>query len=123
MEETITFEDMPKAMVQLMAKLEEIETKLEEIHQVICPCVEERWMSLKELREYLPSHPAEQTIYGWTSHHNIPYHKRGKRIMFLKSEIDQWLHDGKIKSQIELQKEALRFIQSKRREKFLSSSK
>ena len=31
MEKTITFEDMPKAMVQLMAKLEEIETKLEEI--------------------------------------------------------------------------------------------
>lgn len=31
MEETITFEDIPKAMVQLMAKLEETETKLEEI--------------------------------------------------------------------------------------------
>lgn len=31
MEEMITFEDMPKAMVQLMAKLEEIETTLEEI--------------------------------------------------------------------------------------------
>ena len=31
MEEMITFEDMPKAMVQLMAKLEETETKLEEI--------------------------------------------------------------------------------------------
>ena len=31
MEKTITFEDMPKAMVRLMAKLEEIETKLEEI--------------------------------------------------------------------------------------------
>ena len=31
MEKTITFEDIPKAMVQLMAKLEEIETTLEEI--------------------------------------------------------------------------------------------
>ena len=31
MEKMITFEDMPKAMVQLMAKLEETETKLEEI--------------------------------------------------------------------------------------------
>lgn len=31
MEEMITFEDIPKAMVQLMAKLEETETKLEEI--------------------------------------------------------------------------------------------
>lgn len=31
MEKMITFEDIPKAMVQLMAKLEKIETKLEEI--------------------------------------------------------------------------------------------
>lgn len=31
MEKMITFEDMPKAMARLMAKLEEIETTLEEI--------------------------------------------------------------------------------------------
>lgn len=31
MEKMITFEDMPKAMVQIMAKLEKIETTLEEI--------------------------------------------------------------------------------------------
>lgn len=31
MEKMITFEDMPKAMVKIMAKLEETETKLEDI--------------------------------------------------------------------------------------------
>lgn len=38
--------------------------------------------------------------------------------MFMKLEIDEWLHDGKIKSQIELQKEALRYTQSKSKDKF-----
>ena len=117
-ERSITFEEMPKAMGRMMAKLDELGSKLEEMSKVARPRVEEHWMSLKELQEYRPSHPAEQTVYGWTSNHNIPFHKRGKRIMFLKSEIDEWLHDGKIKSQIELQKEALRYTQSKRKHKF-----
>jgi hypothetical protein len=75
-------------------------------------------MNLKELREYLPSHPAEQTVYGWTSCHQIPFHKKGKRIMFLKSEIDDWLHAGKMKSQKELEEEAENFIKSKRKRQF-----
>ena len=73
---------------------------------------------MKELCEYLPSHPAEQTVYGWTSCHQIPFHKRGKRIMFLKSEIDAWLHDGKRKSQKELAEEAAQFINAKRNRPF-----
>ena len=38
--------------------------------------------------------------------------------MFLKSEIDDWLHDGKMKSQKELEHEAEKFIKSKRKRHF-----
>ena len=38
--------------------------------------------------------------------------------MFLKSEIDAWLHDGKRKSQKELAKEAVQFVNSKRNRTF-----
>ena len=51
----------------------------------------DQWLNLEELRNYLPDHPAEQTIYGWTSNHTIPFHKKGKKLQFLKSEIDKWL--------------------------------
>ena len=54
----------------------------------------------------------------WTSCHQIPFHKKGKRIMFLKSEIDDWLHDGKMKSQKELEYEAEKFIKPKRKRHF-----
>ena len=101
-DKNITFEDLPKAMSWMMDKLDKLDFK----------------MNLKELCEYLPSHPAEQTVYGWTSCHQIPFHKKGKRIMLLKSEIDAWLHDGKRKSQKELADEAAQFINAKRNRSF-----
>ena len=103
-EKNITFEDMPKAMSWMMDKLNELDSKIDGLNNSPQIPPSEIWMNLKELREYLPSHPAEQTVYGWTSCHQIPFHKKGKRIMFLKSEIDEWLHDGKMKSQKNLNK-------------------
>ena len=117
-EKNITFEDMPKAMSWMMDKFNELDSKIDGLNNSPQTPPSEIWMNLKELREYLPSHPAEQTVYGWTSCHQIPFHKKGKRIMFLKSEIDDWLHDGKMKSQKELEQEAENFIKSKRKRHF-----
>ena len=99
-EKNITFEDLPKAMSWLMDKLNELDSKIDGLNNQNQSVPTEQWMNLKELCDYIPSHPAEQTVYGWTSCHLIPFHKRGKRIMFLKSEIDEWLHAGKIKYDI-----------------------
>ena len=117
-EKNITFEDMPKAMSWMMDKLNELDSKIDGLNNSPQTAPSEIWMNLKELREYLPSHPAEQTVYGWTSCHQIPFHKKGKRIMFLKSEIDYGLHDSKMKSQKELEQEAENFIKSKRKRHF-----
>jgi uncharacterized coiled-coil protein SlyX/predicted DNA-binding transcriptional regulator AlpA len=117
-EKNITFEDMPKAMSWMMDKLNELDSKIDGLNNSPQTPPSEIWMNLKELREYLPSHPAEQTVYGWTSCHQIPFHKKGKRIMFLKSEIDDWLHDGKMNLQKELEQEAENFIKSKRKRHF-----
>ena len=102
----------------MMDKLNKLDSKIDSLNNIPQVRPADQWMNLKELCEYLPSHPAEQTVYGWTSCHQIPFHKRGKRIMFLKSEIDAWLHDGKRKSQKELADEAAQFIKSKRNTRF-----
>ena len=102
----------------MMDKLNKLDSKIDGLNNIPQIRPADRWMNLKELCEYLPSHPAEQTVYGWTSCHQIPFHKRGKRIMFLKSEIDAWLHDGKRKSQKELAEEAAQFINAKRNRPF-----
>jgi tmRNA-binding protein len=33
-------------------------------------------------------------VYAWIGQRSIPYHKKGKKLMFLKSEIDSWLKEG-----------------------------
>lgn len=111
----LKFDDLPKAISWMMDKLNELDSKLDGISskQVAEPA--EQWLNLKELCNYLPSHPAEQTVYGWTSCHQIPFHKKGKRIMFLKSEIDDWLYSGKSKSRKEIEKDAIQYVKSKRK--------
>jgi len=49
------------------------------------------WFTIEDLCEYLPDKPKKTTIYQWIHYGKIPYHKKGKRIRFLKSEIDEWL--------------------------------
>ena len=116
--EPITFEGMPKAMTLMIKKLDELANKVESLKEKAEAAPLDEWMNLKELCAYLPNHPAEQTVYGWTSTLQIPFHKRGKRIMFLKSEIETWLHDGKVRSQHELAQEAALYVKSKRKRSF-----
>lgn len=46
----------------------------------------------------------------------VPFHKKGRSIMFDKKEIDQWLQSGShYKSQQEIEDEARSFIESKKK--------
>lgn len=38
---------------------------------------------------------ARQTLYGMTSQRTIPFFKRGKRILFKRSELEQWLLENR----------------------------
>lgn len=59
-------------------------------------------MTIDELRAYHPDHPARPTIYEWVGKKAIPVHKDGKKLRFLRSEIDEWLNGGRAKTQAEL---------------------
>lgn len=110
----ITFNDMPNALAYLIGKVEKMETLLC-AQSTTADEPTERWLNLQELCDYLPDKPAKQTVYGWICHHNIPYHKKGKKLQFSKSEIDAWLKTDKCKSNDELYAEALQFVNSKKR--------
>jgi hypothetical protein len=109
----ITFDEMPAMLATIAERLKSIEDK---VNHLTLPQQEEKdeWFNIKGLCEYLPSHPAEQTVYGWTSTHFIPFHKRGKNIAFRKSEIDQWLGQGMKKSLQDIQRDAQEFVNHKR---------
>ena len=58
----ITFEDLPKAMSWMMDKLNKLDSKIDSLNNIPQVRPVDQWMNLKELCEYLPSHPAEQTF-------------------------------------------------------------
>ena len=53
-------------------------------------------LSLKEAAVFLKLAP--QTIYGFTSKRVIPFLKRGKKLYFKRTDLEQWLETGKKKS-------------------------
>lgn len=113
MNEVITFETMPKAMAYLIEKVEALEKALLEKNEVSTTPTD-KWFNIDELKDYLPDHPAKQTIYGWVSKREIPFHKGGKKLRFLQSDIDMWLSKGKRRSESELKDEATNYCTAKR---------
>ena len=68
----------------------------------------DRWLTITELCQYHPEKPARQTVYGWVNNAIIPVHKTpgGKKLRFLKSEVDAWLKSGGRKTFLETDTEA-----------------
>ena len=109
----ITFEQLPQAVSLLINEVQELKSLLQTSKQsAVEPA--DRWFNLQQLCEYLPDRPAKQTVYGWIGQHSIPYHKKGKKLQFLKSEIDAWLKSDKRKTAAELHAEAIHYINSKK---------
>ncbi|GAB3719815.1 hypothetical protein GCM10027592_63450 [Spirosoma flavus] len=71
-----------------------------------------RWFSIEELSNYLPGNPAVTTLYGKVQRREIPHKKMGKRLVFLKSEIDQWLKEQHRKSRSEINTSAEQYVSS-----------
>lgn len=65
-------------------------------------------LSVEQASKYL--NLAKQTLYGFTSKNEIPFFKRGKKLYFKKSDLEQWLLEGKQKTLKEIQQEAIQHI-------------
>lgn len=53
---------------------------------------------------------AVPTIYGKVSNNSIPYNKRGKRLYFLKSELIEYIKQGRNKTNLEIEKDAESYL-------------
>lgn len=93
---------------------EEINSRLDRLEKLLTDISEKKsvtqgvtddnkWLDLKGLIEYLPSHPKPQTVYDWIGKKIIPFHKAPdtKMLIFLKSEIDLWMKADRRKTQAE----------------------
>ena len=116
-----TFDMIPMLMANLLEDNKILSAKLDAINRKISASVgnnkdDDQRMDVSEAQKYIPGHPVVQTIYGWTSNNMIPYHKVGKRIYFVKSELDAWLSKEQHKSQEDLRKEAEEYVNNRRKQ-------
>lgn len=65
-----------------------------EIKEFIRNSSQDKLLSIQEAAAYL--NLAQQTLYGFTSTGKIPYTKKGKRLYFKRSELDNWLQSGEV---------------------------
>jgi excisionase family DNA binding protein len=111
--EGLTLESLPKAFTRLTIEVSEIKRLLLEKSNEQ-PTETDRWFDLNELCNYHPDKPSKPTVYGWVNASSIPVHKGGKKLRFLKSEIDNWLRQGRKKTLAETATEAEKYCTQKR---------
>ena len=100
----------------LLDRLDELSAKIDALASCGTGHKDTTWLNVAELQDYLPSHPKRQTIYSWTSSRQIPFHKKGRSIMFDKAEIDAWLQNSEhVKSLSDITHAAHEFVKIKRK--------
>ncbi|WP_066835534.1 helix-turn-helix domain-containing protein [Rufibacter ruber] len=64
---------------------------------------EERYFDVSQAAKFLKI--PKSTLYSYTSGRLIPHYKRGKRLVFKQSDLEQWLTDSKKKTISEIEAE------------------
>jgi len=111
--ETITFEQLPKAVTQLSNEISEIKRLL--LSRSESQPQADQLLSVQQAAEFL--NLSVPTIYGLVSKSELPVNKRGKRLYFSKQELTDWIKAGRKKTQAEIEAESAnwRNPQKKRR--------
>ena len=113
MENPVTFENLPAVVSKLFDKVSKIELLLTNQLTGNRTTETDCWFTIAELCDDLPGKPAKATIYGKVQRREIPHKKFGKRLAFLKSEIDLWLKNHSRQTNEEIKEEAEKEIKKK----------
>ena len=112
----LTLEQLPAAFSEFLNRFDTF-VKQHSVSPNYAVLPTDSWFTLDELCDYLPGHPAKATIYGKVSRRAIPHKKDGKRLIFKKSEIDEWLNAKVRKTVDETQVQADQYLGKKKRRK------
>ncbi|MEI7501532.1 MAG: helix-turn-helix domain-containing protein [Bacteroidota bacterium] len=71
---------------------------------------EEQFLDIKEAAKLL--HLAVKSVYALVAKRKIPFMKREQKLYFLKSELSQWIKDGRMKTISEIESDAVHSLAS-----------
>lgn len=115
MEQNLTFDQLPKAVTMLTKEVSELKRLLIEKQEQPTTEQPEQWLDLNDLIQYDPEKRTKPTWYSKISRNEVPHYKRGKKIYFLKSEIDEWLKQGKRKSNAEIEADSNAYLSNNKK--------
>jgi excisionase family DNA binding protein len=107
---TISFNDLPEAVAELTKKVDELYKIITNV-QPQEPV--DQFLTVKETAMFL--HLSVPTIYSKAARRELPFMKRSKRLYFAKSDLEDYLKDGRVKTVREIEEEADQFLSSKNR--------
>ena len=96
----LSFDELPLKVEQVWQELLNIKALLIERTDISEP--ESIWMTMEEVMRYDPAKRKRSTWYKMTANGEVPFRKNGKKLYFLRAEIDRWLNKKKIQSNDEL---------------------
>ena len=107
--EVLKFENLPSAVAELKRGQSELKAlllnKAEPQPEIETPI---------RLDEVVPiTGLTKPTLYGYVQRNEIPYHKKGNRLYFFKTEIIDWIKTGKQKTLKELEAETDEYLSNK----------
>ena len=114
---TISFNDLPEAVAELTKKVDEL---YKIITNVQPQETEDQFLTVEETAKFL--HLSVPTVYTKASRRELPFMKRSKRLYFAKSDLEDYLKDGRVKTVSEIEEEADQFLSSKNRLKKLMAT-
>lgn len=100
MENNLSLEQLPKAVLQLFERLNTIEKLIlsQSSNQDT-----DQLLTVNQASEIL--HLSVPTLYGLCQNKQIPFCKKGKRLYFSKLELNSWIMQGRKKTVAEIQAE------------------
>ena len=69
-------------------------------------------LTLEQLSEYIPGNPAIPTLRRWIKKEGLPSQKIKRKLIFKKSEIDEWLIKRTGSSVLEIDKQVMESLKS-----------
>lgn len=110
--QNLTFDQLPTAVTMLTKEVSELKSLLIQKQEQAPTERTENPLNVQGAAEFLGL--TEPTIYSKCSRNELPYIKRGKRLYFFRTDLMQYLKDGRVKSNAELDQEVESFLTEKK---------
>lgn len=93
MQETLSFEAMPQAILELMHKVDTLRADISELKERGRAQTPEPMIGIDEACKIL--HRAKSTVYALAQAHKIPFYQPGKMLQFKRSELMAWMESAR----------------------------